>query len=326
MLLVDTVTTFGFGESTRVTQHMTPGSTNTLWNSDYLAANFDVSLYGSHPFFVQVSESGKAHGVLFMNSNGMDAYLQGDGTGKEQGESLGVQSTGGVFDLYLFAGPSPQDVVAQYLEVIGMPAMMPYWSLGFHNCRYGYPSVAYVEQVVANYSAAGIPLETQWMDIDYMDKYLDFTLDPVLFSPTDMTSFLTELHNDHQKFIPIVDPGIYMRNNSYPTLVSGLQQDVFVKDLNGVDPYLGQVWPGPTYYPDWFAANTASWWADELVQFHDLAAYDGLWIDMNEISNFCNVDGKGQGACLSACVPCVYEYYVCCICVYVSLCTSASLV
>jgi alpha-glucosidase (family GH31 glycosyl hydrolase) len=86
-----------------------------------------------------------------------------------------------------------------------------------------------------------------------------------------------------------------MRNEDYPTLVKGQEQNVFVKDLNGVDPYLGQVWPGPTYYPDWFADNTTSWWTDELIEFHDLADYDGLWIDMNEISNFCNVDGAGQG-------------------------------
>jgi alpha-glucosidase (family GH31 glycosyl hydrolase) len=158
----DTVTTFGFGESTRKTQHLEVGSTYTLWNSDYLAANFDKSLYGSHPFYIQVSSSGKAHGVFFLNSNGMDAYLSGDESAGVQGQSIGVQSTGGVLDFYVFAGPTPEDVVAQYLEVIGRPAMMPYWSLGFHNCRYGYPSVAYVSDVVKNYSAAEIPLETQW--------------------------------------------------------------------------------------------------------------------------------------------------------------------
>lgn len=37
---------------------------------------------------------------------------------------------------------------------------------------------------------------------------------------------------------------------------------------------------GPTYFPDWFAENTTSWWSREIAEFHELLAYDGIWIDM----------------------------------------------
>ena len=159
---------YGFGESTRDSQEMTANTTYTLWNSDWPAQMPDTAIYGSHPFMLQVASDGKAHGVLFMNSNAMDVTYS---TSDSQGRTVGVQSTGGVLDLYVFAGPSPAEVVQQYLEVVGRPAMVPFWSLGLHNCRWGYESVAYVAEVVANYSVAGIPLETQWMDIDYMDEY-----------------------------------------------------------------------------------------------------------------------------------------------------------
>jgi len=40
-----------------------------------------------------------------------------------------------------------------------------------------------------------------------------------------------------------------MRLLGYDAYEKGLEQDVFVKDITGGN-YLGQVWPGPTHFPD----------------------------------------------------------------------------
>lgn len=38
-----------------------------------------------------------------------------------------------------------------------------------------------MQEVVDNYTAARIPLDTMWGDIDYMERQRDFTFDPVNF-------------------------------------------------------------------------------------------------------------------------------------------------
>lgn len=46
-------------------------------------------------------------------------------------------------------------------------------------CRWGYANISVLEQVIANYSAAGLPLETVWSDIEYMPtRFWTMEFDP----------------------------------------------------------------------------------------------------------------------------------------------------
>jgi alpha-glucosidase len=140
---------------------------------------------------------------------------------------------------------------------------------------------------VANYSAAGIPLETMWTDIDYMDLRRVFTLDPDRFPLAKMQELVSTLHSRQQHYIVMVDPAVWAGN--YSPYNSGVSQDIFLKFPNGT-LFNGVVWPGVTVFPDWFHPNTQSYWNSEFASFFSPTSgvdIDALWIDMNEASNFC---------------------------------------
>ena len=48
-----------------------------------------------------------------------------------------------------------------------------------------------------------------------------------------------------------------------------------------------QVWPGPVHFPDFISREGQRWWLDQVRAFYADVPFDGLWVDMNEPSNFC---------------------------------------
>lgn len=106
------------------------------FNRDAYGVPNATNLYGAHPIYQEHRETG-THGVLLLNSNGMDIKLnQTDG----QESTLEYNVVGGILDLYFFAGSEsdPAAVARQYAELVGLPAEYPYWGYGLHQCRYGY--------------------------------------------------------------------------------------------------------------------------------------------------------------------------------------------
>jgi alpha-glucosidase len=159
--LPDNPNLYGLGEHTDSLRLPTSNYVRTMWARDAGAVPEKSNLYGTHPvYYEHRAGSGFSHGVLLLNSNGMDIKINND-----NGQYLEYNVIGGVIDLYFMAGPSPFDVAREYSEITRKAAMMPYWGLGFQQCRFGYNSVEEVAEVVANYSKAEIPLETMWTGI-----------------------------------------------------------------------------------------------------------------------------------------------------------------
>lgn len=280
---------YGLGEHTDPFRlEIEKGTTRTIFARDAYGIPRGTNLYGHHPIYVEQRTTG-THGVFLLNSNGMDVKLY-PGTHpktKKPISTVEYNAIGGVFDFYFFAGPDPTSVSQQYSEVAGLPAMIPYWGLGLHQCRWGYQDWIEVAEVIANYTIAKIPLETMWTDIDYMNSRWIFTTDPERYPLSRVRQIVDLLHSRNQHYILMVDPAVARQN--YPSYLRGTEKDVWAKEADG-SVFKGVVWPGVTVYPDWFANNTQEFWTDEFRRFFDADTgvnIDGVWIDMNEPANFC---------------------------------------
>ena len=128
---------YGLGEHTDSFRLPTNNYTRTLWSRDAYGVPNGTNLYGNHPIYFDHRPTG-SHGVFLLNSDGMDIKI--NQTADASATSLEYNVIGGVIDFYFLAGSTsdPIEVARQYAQVVGTPAEVPYWSFGFHQCRFGY--------------------------------------------------------------------------------------------------------------------------------------------------------------------------------------------
>ncbi|KAL7979401.1 hypothetical protein Chor_015425 [Crotalus horridus] len=176
-------------------------------------------------------------------------------------------------------------------NLMGFPAMPPFWGLGFHLCRWGYGTSNETWEIVKAMRNFQIPQDAQWNDIDYMNGSRDFTVDSEKFAS--LPQMVEDLHKHGQSYVLIVDPGISSTQppGSYWPYDEGLKRAVFINNTEG-KPLIGMVWPGFSAYPDFTNPTTHQWWLENLKHLHTHIPFDGVWIDMNEPSNF--IDGSTE--------------------------------
>ncbi len=80
------------------------------------------------------------------------------------------RTIGGLLDIYMFLGPTPENTVQQYTEAVGRFPLPPYWSLGFQLCRYGYDHIDKMKLVVDRTIESEIPY------VNLLQKILFFSV------------------------------------------------------------------------------------------------------------------------------------------------------
>ncbi|KAK6499722.1 hypothetical protein TWF481_010081 [Arthrobotrys musiformis] len=262
-----------------------PGHRYAFWARDAQTPEHE-NAYSSMPMFTGI-HGGKAFGVYLHNSNALDMIYTDD-------DVMTYKIVGGIVDFFVFLGETYGDVVKQYQYVTGFPQIPPYWSLGYHQCRWYYDTTEKLDEARQKSIEAEIPTDVFWLDIDYMEKYKLFTLDEERY-PSFVDYVEKEIHKDNHKLVAILDPGIKNKVDGYKPWDRGTELDIFIKNGNTGLDFVGKVWPGHVVFPDWTHPKIHQYWTEMLRDWMKLMPVDGIWHDMNECSNFVNGDVNEAG-------------------------------
>jgi len=247
------------------------------------------NMYGSHPFYMFRMPDGSFGGVFMLNSNAMDVSIMPFDEGVVKVDHV---STGGLIDMFIIQRGTPKLILEQYHNLIGRPHLQPFWAFGNHQSRYGYHSQQKLKEVVDKYTKAKLPLEAIWTDIDYFEDLNPFTLDKERYPS--MQEFVDWLHQRNIKMVPIVEAAIPIipENKAYQV---GLEKGAFInrgqadKTFEKYAHVVGVVWPGYSTFVDFVNPKSREYWVEMLEYMYEkLFPFDGIWLDMNEVTSFCD--------------------------------------
>src|ERR1700723_927059 len=248
----------------------------SLWNTD--AYRFQEStdpIYKAIPFFMTF-HAGRAVGVLLDNT-----WRSSFDFGKTAPDVYSFGAVDGPLNYYLIYGPSPKQVLESYAWLTGKPPLPPMWMLGFQQSRYSYIPQSRVLEIAHRLRADRIPADAIYLDIEFQDKNFPFTVDCIKFP--DFSGLMAQLKAKNFHLVTITDLHIAAApHQKYEPYDSGIAGDQFVKNPNG-SVYVGEVWPGPSVFPDFTRQQTRAWFGNLYRDFYQQGV-SGFWGELNKPS------------------------------------------
>ena len=235
-----------------------------------------VSLYGAHNFFVVDGGQGHRFGV-FVDFGGRVDY----DIGYTRTDTLRFAVAEPNYDLYLITGETVPEICTQFRRLVGRSYIPPRWAFGLGQSRWGYKNAEDIRAVVRGYRENHLPLDAVYLDIDYMQDYADFTVNPQRFP--DLAALAKELKAQGIRLVPIIDAGI-KKDEANPVCREGLEKGYYCTKEDGT-PFVGAVWPGEAYFADFLRPEVRRWFGRQYKVLLD-AGVEGFWNDMNEPAIF----------------------------------------
>lgn len=245
------------------------------------------SMYGAHNFIIIAdADNPAASKGLFIDYPGRVIF----DIGYLDKNELVITVCSGNFTAYVVSpamdGADGSDnhlysIVRQFRHIIGKSYVPPRWAFGYQQCRWSYMSADEVCGVVDSYRKRNIPIDAVYLDIDYMERYKDFTVNKETFP--DFADFVKKMREKHIHLVPIIDAGVKIEDG-YDTYEEGRKNGYFCKEADGED-FVAGVWPGRVHFPDVLNEDARRWFGHGYKVLLD-AGIDGFWNDMNEPAIF----------------------------------------
>ncbi len=245
------------------------------------------SLYGAHNFIIIAdADNPAASKGLFIDYPGRVIF----DIGYLDKNELVITVCSGNFTAYVVSPAMDSadssdnhlySIVRQFRHIIGKSYVPPRWAFGYQQCRWSYMSADEVCGVVDSYRKRNIPIDAVYLDIDYMERYKDFTVNKETFP--DFADFVKKMREKHIHLVPIIDAGVKIEDG-YDTYEEGIKNGYFCKEADGED-FVAGVWPGRVHFPDVLNEDARRWFGHGYKVLLD-AGIDGFWNDMNEPAIF----------------------------------------
>ncbi len=280
MKLEKTDRVYGLGETVRGMNKR--GWTYTSNNSDDPVHTEDKrSLYASQNFILITSVYSSCSLGIYVDTPGKVTF----DIGYTKLDELKISFEDLDADLYFIEGKSPLETVSAFRHMIGRSYIPPRWAFGFGQSRWGYKNESDIRRVADEYAKADIPIDMIYMDIDYMERFKDFTVDEEAFP--EFPAFVSEMRENGIHLIPIIDAGVKIEEG-YDVYEEGVKGDYFCKKENG-EKLVAAVWPGQVHFPDFLKDSAREWFGNKYKVLMD-QGIDGFWNDMNEPAIFYTED------------------------------------
>ena len=268
---------YGLGEQIRGINKR--GWQYVSWNYDNPNHHEDTrSLYGAHNFII--IHGAVTFGAFFDYAGKMEFDI-----GYTKRSVMQIHAASNNLTVYIITGESEKDIVKQFRKMVGRSYIPPFWAFGYGQSRWGYKTEEDIRTVAKQYQDAGIPLDSIYLDIDYMERYKDFTVDTERFP--NLKGLATDMKEQGIHLVPIIDAGVKIEDG-YDVYEEGVQNNYFCKNAEGGD-FVGAVWPGRVHFPDFLQPKARDWFGKKYAVLTE-QGIDGFWNDMNEPAIFYTED------------------------------------